>query len=72
VCSCTYCNQRKANKTPEEAGMILIKQPTTPKLRKKDGILKVKFRYNPNKVSHKYYVEFFLMNKEDIDESTKQ
>ena len=33
VCSCIPCNTRKANRTPHEAGMRLIKQPKRPKWR---------------------------------------
>jgi len=31
VCSCIPCNLRKANRTPEEAGMALLRQPVRPK-----------------------------------------
>lgn len=31
VVSCQGCNGKKANKTPEQAGMILLKKPTHPK-----------------------------------------
>ena len=31
VTACKKCNQRKGNKTPKEAGMSLIRQPTMPK-----------------------------------------
>ena len=30
VCSCLECNRRKGNRTPEEAGMRLIKRPRKP------------------------------------------
>mgnify|MGYP001192054434 FL=1 len=30
VCSCIPCNSRKSNKTPEQAGMNLIRQPRKP------------------------------------------
>lgn len=33
VCSCIECNTRKANKTPQEAGMRLIRKPKRPKWR---------------------------------------
>jgi len=33
VCSCIPCNTRKANKTPQEAGMHLIRKPKKPKWR---------------------------------------
>ena len=31
VASCKYCNRKKANKTPAEAGMPLLRLPITPK-----------------------------------------
>ncbi len=33
VCSCIPCNARKANRTPQEAGMQLIRKPARPKWR---------------------------------------
>ena len=33
VCSCIDCNRRKANRTPEEAGMRLIRKPKKPRWR---------------------------------------
>jgi len=33
VCSCIRCNTRKANRTPQEAGMHLIRKPKRPKWR---------------------------------------
>jgi 5-methylcytosine-specific restriction endonuclease McrA len=33
VCSCIQCNTRKANHTPYEAGMHLIRKPKRPKWR---------------------------------------
>src|SRR5688572_32049596 len=33
VCSCIPCNTRKANRTPYEAGMHLIRKPKRPKWR---------------------------------------
>jgi len=33
VCSCIECNTLKANRTPQEAGMHLIRKPKRPKLR---------------------------------------
>ena len=33
VCACVECNTRKANRTPAQAGMRLIKVPTRPKWR---------------------------------------
>ncbi len=31
VCACTRCNNKKANRTPREAGMALIRQPRRPR-----------------------------------------
>ena len=33
VCSCIECNTRKANRTPQEAGMHLVRKPKRPKWR---------------------------------------
>lgn len=33
VCSCVECNTRKGNRTPEEAGMRLVRRPRRPKWR---------------------------------------
>jgi len=33
VCSCIECNTRKGNRTPDEAGMRLVKRPRRPKWR---------------------------------------
>lgn len=33
VCSCVDCNRRKANRTPEQAGMRLIRKPKKPRWR---------------------------------------
>src|SRR5438046_438837 len=33
VCSCISCNTKKANRTPQEAGMRLIRKPKRPKWR---------------------------------------
>lgn len=32
VCCCKICNEKKGNKTPEEAGMLLRKYPAIPKI----------------------------------------
>ncbi len=33
VCSCVACNRRKGNRTPEEAGMHLVRKPKKPRWR---------------------------------------
>ena len=33
VCSCLDCNRRKANRTPEEAGMRMVRRPKKPRWR---------------------------------------
>lgn len=35
VCSCSFCNNKKDNRTPKQANMKLIKKPTVPRLSKK-------------------------------------
>jgi hypothetical protein len=60
VTSCREHNERiKKNRTPEEAGLVLIRKPVVPRFRKGDYAI-FRFSYNPNKLSHQYYVEKFL------------
>jgi 5-methylcytosine-specific restriction endonuclease McrA len=39
VCACVKCNNRKANRTPQEAGMKLVKKPVRPRF---SPVMKVK------------------------------
>ncbi|MBM4055693.1 MAG: HNH endonuclease [Planctomycetes bacterium] len=41
VCACTECNKRKGGRTPEQAGMKLIRKPVKPK---QSPILRLKLR----------------------------
>ena len=60
VCSCRSCNiDIKKNKTPEEAGLKLIRKPFIPK-RNRGEFVTVRFAYNPRKLAHKIYVEKIL------------
>ena len=60
VCACFTCNVRiKRNRTPEEAGLKLIRKPYVPKRNKGDFAI-ISFAYNPNKLSHRIYVERIL------------
>lgn len=60
VCACKVCNiEIKKNRTPEEAGLKLIRKPFVPK-RNKGDFVTIKFAYNPRKLSHKIYVEKIL------------
>jgi hypothetical protein len=63
VCSCIWHNEQKGNKLLHETKFELIKKPVAPQIKTKGEFLKVKFVYNPNKISHKYYVEKILMQK---------
>jgi len=57
VTSCFHCNVViKKNKTPEEAGLKLIRQPFTPAHRKGEMVL-MRFSYNPKKKSHRALFE---------------
>jgi hypothetical protein len=60
VCACKTCNiEIKKNRTPEEAGLKLIRKPIVPK-RNRGDFVSIKFAYNPRKLSHKIYVEKIL------------
>ncbi|MFW6272268.1 MAG: HNH endonuclease [bacterium] len=57
VCSCRTCNEKiKKNRTPQEAGLTLIREPTVP-IRDKDSFVMVRFAFNPNKLSHRMFKE---------------
>ena len=57
VCSCRNCNELiKRNRTPNEAGLKLIKYPTEPKRIIGDRVIK-HFAYNPNKEAHRAFAQ---------------
>lgn len=57
VCACKHCNEKiKKNRTPEEAGLKLIKKPFTPKREIGEFIIP-DFIFNPGKLSHIAYSE---------------
>jgi len=61
VTACRVCNvEIKRGRTPEQAGMKLIKKPKIPVGQKKGDMVVVRFSFNPNQISHKYYWEKFL------------
>jgi hypothetical protein len=51
VSACVPCNRRKAGRTPEEAGMRLIHQPSTPR---DNGLYYLPSRYQPRDEWTKY------------------
>ncbi len=57
VCACHECNFKKSNRTPEEAGMKLIKEPFVPKVLPFKGRFLPKKRYKEwdNFVSYLYW-----------------
>ena len=58
VTCCSWHNIKvKKNRTPEEAGMELIRQPQPPKLKKGDMMV-MTFTFNPNKQAHKAYKDW--------------
>lgn len=60
VCACRSCNELiKKNRTPEEAGMELIRQPFVP-TKDRGVIVKISFPFNPKKRSHQLYLEKYL------------
>ena len=60
VCSCIPCNTRKANRTPKEASMRLIRQPTRPKWR---PFMQVNLRTNGHE-SWKHFLDVAYWNVE--------
>jgi len=60
VCACKMCNITiKRNRTPEEAGLELIRKPFVPK-RNRDEFVTVKFCFNRSKLSHVAYSKNIL------------
>lgn len=60
VCSCIPCNTRKANRTPREASMQLIRQPSRPKWR---PFMQVNLRTNRHD-SWKHFLDVAYWNVE--------
>ena len=60
VCSCIPCNTRKANRTPQEARMKLIRPPTRPKWR---PFMQVNLRTNGHK-SWRHFLDVAYWNVE--------
>lgn len=57
VCCCRHCNEKiKKNRTPEEAGLVLIRKPFVPKREIGEFIIP-DFVFSPDKLSHKAYSE---------------
>jgi 5-methylcytosine-specific restriction endonuclease McrA len=65
VCSCIPCNTRKANKTPAEAGMRLVRKPKRPKWR---PFVQVSFGA-PMHESWKHFLDIAYWNVELGDEA---
>lgn len=62
VCSCWTCNTKvKKNRTPKEAGLVLIRQPYTPKHRKGD-MAYITFSFNPSSKAHQAYYEYMQVD----------
>jgi len=60
VCACRNCNIRiKKNRTPDEAGLELIRKPFAPRRNKNDYVI-MRFSFNKAKKSHIIYLEKFL------------
>jgi 5-methylcytosine-specific restriction endonuclease McrA len=60
VCSCIECNTLKANRTPQEAGMHLIRKPKRPKWR---PFVQINFSLNQHD-SWKHFVDLAYWNVE--------
>lgn len=60
VCACRNCNEViKRNKTPDEAGLELIRKPFVPR-RDKHSMVVMRFSFNPSNPAHRLYKEKFL------------
>jgi 5-methylcytosine-specific restriction endonuclease McrA len=66
VCSCIVCNTRKANRTPHEAGVRLIRKPKRPKWR---PFIQINFGVNYHE-SWKHFLDLAYWNVELGEEST--
>jgi 5-methylcytosine-specific restriction endonuclease McrA len=60
VCSCIKCNTRKANRTPQEAGMHLIRRPKRPKWR---PFVEIHLTLHPHD-SWKHFIDLAYWNVE--------
>ena len=61
VTSCRNCNVViKRNRTPEQAGLRLIRMPVVPDFQRTGYIMRMEFRFNPENTAHRYYVDKIL------------
>ncbi len=60
VCSCIECNTRKANHTPQEAGLHLIRKPKRPKWR---PFVEIKLSFHPHD-SWRHFIDLAYWNVE--------
>lgn len=60
VCSCIECNRRKANRTPEQAGMLLRRKPKKPRWR---PFLDIHFSKSPDH-SWRHFLDLAYWNVE--------
>lgn len=60
VCSCIKCNARKANRTPEQAGMHLVKKPKKPRWR---PFMEIQFLRSADH-SWRHFIDFAYWNVE--------
>jgi 5-methylcytosine-specific restriction endonuclease McrA len=60
VCSCIECNTRKANRTPQEAGMHLVRKPKRPKWR---PFVQISFSLNQHD-SWRHFIDLAYWNVE--------
>ena len=60
VCACAPCNKRKGGRTPEEAGMTLIRKPVMPR---RSPMIRIKLR-SPKYVSWKTFLADAYWNVE--------
>ena len=66
VCSCTTCNAKKDNRTPEQANMKLIRQPFIPKnTEQKNEVLA--FLKNLKNITGQEWIDYIYQNIELVE-----
>ncbi len=61
VTACRICNVViKRNRTPEQAGLVLVRRPFVPEYQKRGFVVQMEFKFNPDNAAHRIYAEKIL------------
>jgi 5-methylcytosine-specific restriction endonuclease McrA len=63
VCACTDCNAKKGNRTPEQAGMTLIRKPFIPHVDNKENEI-LEFLKNLKNITGQEWIDYIYQNIE--------